>query len=68
MTNRCLMVLTVVLGLALSSSQSDAQGSNENAEAIAGAMAALDEFMLFFNRKNMEEWARVDPNEALRYE
>ena len=57
MKNRFLMMLTVVLGLALSSSQSDAQDSNENAEAIAGAMAALDEFMLSFNRKNMEAWA-----------
>ncbi len=46
MKNRFLIVLTVVLGLSLSSSQSRAQNSNENAEAIAGAMAALDEFML----------------------
>ncbi len=57
MKNRFLIVLTVVLGLSLSSSQSRAQNSNENAEAIAGAMAALDEFMLAFNRKDMEDWA-----------
>ena len=57
MKNRFLIVLTVVLGLALSSSKSDAQDSNENAEAIAGAMAALDEFMLSFNRKDMNAWA-----------
>ena len=57
MKNRFLIVLTVVLGLALSSCQSRAQSGNENAEAIAGAMAALDEFMLSFNRKDMEDWA-----------
>ncbi len=53
MKNRFLIVLTVVLGLSLSSSQSAAQNrvlglhetlSNENAEAIANAMATLDEW------------------------
>ena len=66
MKNRFLIVLTVVLGLSLSSSQSAAQNrvvglhetlNNENAEVIAGAMAALDEFVLSLNRKNMEDLA-----------
>ena len=57
MKNRFLIVLTVVLGSSLSASPSAAQTGNENAEAIAGAMAALDEFMLSFNRKDMEDWA-----------
>ena len=57
MNNRYLIVLAVVLGLSLSSSESGAQSNNENEEAIAGAMAALDEFMLTFNRKDMNEWA-----------
>ena len=58
MKNRFLIVLTVVLGLSLSSSQSAAQNrvlglhetlSNENAEAIAAAMATLDEWIAAMN-------------------
>lgn len=33
------------------------QSSRENAEAIAGAMAALDEFMATFNARDPEAWA-----------
>ncbi len=57
MKNRYLIALAVVLGMSLSTSESRAQNNNENEEAIAGAMAALDEFMLSFNRKDMKEWA-----------
>ncbi len=57
MKNRYLITLAVVLGLSLSSSESGAQNNNENEESIAGAMAALDQFMLSFNRKDMEDWA-----------
>ena len=79
MKNRFLIVLTVVLGLSLSSSQSAAQNrvlglhetlSNENAEAIADAMATLDEWMAALNNgmiaymadpaaqdQSMKDWA-----------
>ena len=68
MKNRFLIVLTVVLGLSLSSSQSAAQNrvlglhetlSNENAEAIASAMATLDEWLAAMN-KGIEQY-HTDP-------
>lgn len=34
-----------------------AQAQEDHPEAVAGAMAALDEFMLTFNRRDMESWA-----------
>jgi hypothetical protein len=46
----------------LFSSGLHAQNSVEDEEAIAGAMAALDEFMLTFNLKDPQAWA-----ESLNY-
>ena len=57
MKYRFLIALTLVLALSLSSFQSASQNQNEHAEAVAGAMAALDEFMLAFNSKDMKAWA-----------
>jgi len=34
-----------------------AQSNNEEEEAIAGAMAAMDEFMVSFNARDPEAWA-----------
>ncbi len=56
MKNRSLAVLAIVLGLSFSSSQSLAQDDGDIAEAVVEAMAALDEFMLAFNSRNMEDW------------
>ena len=57
MKKRLLCVLAAVLGLSLSAFQLVSQDRPENAEAVAAAMAALDDFMLAFNSKDMEAWA-----------
>jgi hypothetical protein len=51
------IAIAVALGLSLSAFRTVDQAQEANAEAIAGAMAALDEFMLTFNSKDMEAWA-----------
>ena len=49
--------VAVALGLSLPAFRSVDWPQEANAEAIAGAMAALDEFMLTFNSRDMEAWA-----------
>ncbi|MEX0740782.1 MAG: hypothetical protein WD071_15710 [Pseudohongiella sp.] len=34
-----------------------ADGTDDNAQAVAGAMAALDDFMRTFNNRDMQAWA-----------
>ena len=48
----------VFITLLLWSGTSSAQTQPENEEAVAGAMAALDEFMITFNARNSQLWAR----------
>lgn len=48
----CLVVLLPIAWLTPSSAQDEA-----TANAVAGAMQALDDFMLHFNRRDMENWA-----------
>ena len=48
----------VFITLLLWSGSSSAQTQAENDEAIAGAMAALDEFMTTFNARDPQLWAR----------
>ena len=48
----------VFITLLLWSGSSSAKTQAENDEAIAGAMAALDEFMITFNARNSQLWAR----------
>ena len=48
----------VFIALLLWSGTSSAQTQPENEEAVAGAMAALDEFMITFNARNSQLWAR----------
>jgi hypothetical protein len=43
--------------LSIFAAHSLAQTSEENAQALAGAMAALDKFMLGFNRRDAQAWA-----------
>lgn len=50
--NTCL-----VLVLALTSSSALRAQDAEVEQAIEGAMQALDEFMLYFNRRDMQAWA-----------
>ncbi len=57
MKNKLFILLTLLISLSFSSSVSNAQNDNGNSEAIAGAMAALDDFMATFNSKNMQTWA-----------
>lgn len=47
---------TFLLGLLLCSSAM-AQSNNEEEESIAGAMAAMDEFIVSFNARDPEAWA-----------
>lgn len=52
------MAITLVTSLTLSIlSLTSAQAHEDHPEAIAGAMAALDDFMLTFNRRDMDSWA-----------
>ena len=48
----------VFITLLLWSGTSSAQTQPENEEAVAGAMAALDEFMITFNARDSQLWAR----------
>ena len=48
----------VFITLLLWSGTISAQTQPENEEAVAGAMAALDEFMITFNARNSQLWAR----------
>lgn len=48
------LAFTLVMSLFLSVS---AHGQQQNEEAIAGVMAALDEFMSTFNRRDIDAWA-----------
>ena len=48
----------VFITLLLWSGTSSAQTQPENEEAVAGAMAALDEFMITFNARDPQLWAR----------
>jgi hypothetical protein len=52
------LVTIVFITLRLWSGSSSAQTQAENDEAIAGAMAALDEFMTTFNARDPQLWAR----------
>lgn len=57
MKNRLFILLALLVSLSLSFPVASAQDDDGNCEAIAGAMAALDEFMATFNSKNMQAWA-----------
>ena len=48
----------VFITLLLWSGTISAQTQPENEEAVAGAMAALDEFMITFNARDSQLWAR----------
>jgi hypothetical protein len=50
---KTLIVCLLVMNLSITSAQQD----SETAEAIAGAMEAMDEFMLGFNARDMDAWA-----------
>tara|TARA_B110000027_G_scaffold52158_1_gene56896 strand:- start:913 stop:1380 length:468 start_codon:yes stop_codon:yes gene_type:complete len=52
------LALIVLITLLLCNGTSSAQTQPENEEAVAGAMAALDEFMITFNARDSQLWAR----------
>jgi hypothetical protein len=52
------LAIIVFITLLLWNGSSSAQMQAENDEAIAGAMAALDEFMTTFNARDPQLWAR----------
>ncbi len=56
--NSAFRLTCAALALALSLCAFSAQAQSENEEAIAGAMAALDEFMSTFNARDPRRWAQ----------
>lgn len=62
MITRFLVSLLAACSLALASVSVSAQNSEEDQQAIAGAMAAMDNFMLAFNARDPQAWA-----ESLNY-
>ena len=50
----CALIMAIAITVALPGS---ARAQDDNDEAIAGAMAALDEFMRTFNSRDMVAWA-----------
>lgn len=57
MLSRFLTVLSIVVSLLIIASSAVAQDADEIEQAIAGAMAAMDDFMLGFNARDPETWA-----------
>ena len=51
------LALIVIIPLLLWNEASSAQTQTENEEAVAGAMAALDEYMTSFNARDSQLWA-----------
>lgn len=57
MIPRVFFYLGFALLVSFSTLRVSAQSNDENAQALVGAMAALDEFMATFNKRDAQAWA-----------
>lgn len=57
MTNRYISTLLILCSLTLACFPAVAQDSEEQQQAIVGAMTAMDDFMLGFNARDPQAWA-----------